>query len=154
MNDFTHDVQDELYQEHILDHNQNPRNKGLLKKYSFTYKDGIFSCGDSIEIFVQVSQGREKTKQDGKHMDFSCIQQIRFQGAGCAISQSAASMLTEKVMGKQLDEIKKLGQDEVLEMMGIHVGATRMKCAMLSLRTLQKGIYLFLNETHENTPRS
>ncbi len=122
---------EELYRENILDHYQNPRNYGRLTDYSFRYQDFNPLCGDQIEIFVKLSPRNR-------------IEKIKFEGQGCAISQAAASLLTAEVKKKSLAEVQKMGQAEVLAWLGVAVGASRLKCALLSLRALQKGIIKYL----------
>jgi nitrogen fixation NifU-like protein len=78
--------------------------------------------------------------RDGK------VDDIRFKGKGCAISQASASMLTEVVKGKTLDEIKALGKPDVLELLGIDPGPTRIKCALLGLKVLKLGVYGYLGQ--------
>jgi nitrogen fixation NifU-like protein len=110
----------------ILEHYKNPLNKGILKKPDITHKEKNPSCGDEIAIFVKL-----KNKK---------IAEIRFDGYGCAISQAASSLITEFVKGKTLDEVLQLSKKEVLELLGIDVAPLRIKCAMLGLRVLQRGI--------------
>jgi nitrogen fixation NifU-like protein len=78
-------------------------------------------------------------------MDFKItdgrIEKVRFSGAGCSISQASASMLCEAVEGKTLDEVRRFGREQVLEMIGIDLGPVRLKCALLALKTLKAGIY-------------
>jgi nitrogen fixation NifU-like protein len=84
-------------------------------------------CGDEIRIDVRVKDDR--------------VSEIRFSGRGCAVSQASASILTEMVEGKTLDEVKAIGRDELLEEIGIPVSPARMKCAMLGLKVLKAGVY-------------
>ena len=116
-----------MYAENILDHYKNPRNYGKLKNPTVMFKDSNPLCGDEVEIQVDLADNK--------------IADIAFFGHGCAISQSSTSMLTQAVKGKSIDELKKLDQDYVVSMLGISIGPTRMKCALLGLRTLQKGIW-------------
>ncbi len=78
--------------------------------------------------------------KDGK------VDDIRFKGKGCAISQASASMLTEVVKGKTLDQIKALGKPDVLELLGIDPGPTRIKCALLGLKVVKLGVYGYLGQ--------
>jgi nitrogen fixation NifU-like protein len=73
--------------------------------------------------------------EDGRVTD------VRFSGVGCSISRAAASMLTEEIKGKTLEEVKQIGREEVLEMLGIELGPVRLKCALLALKTLKVGVY-------------
>lgn len=118
---------EELYREHILDHYKNPRNKGALADYSFKNKQNNPLCGDVIELFVKCSP-------DG------VVQAVTFEGSGCAISQASASLLTEHIKGKTLDELKALSAPDVLELLGVPINEARMKCATLTLKALEHGI--------------
>lgn len=115
---------DDFYRDFILDHYRNPRNFGHLEKPDASAEDMNPLCGDQIRVELQVDGG-------GKVTD------LRFSGKGCAISQASASMLTETVKGKSLEEIAKLPKDVVLENVGIGISPTRMKCAMLGLKVLK-----------------
>jgi len=118
---------DDLYRENILDHYQHPRNRGTLDHPDITYEDSNPLCGDRLRMDIDVKDGR--------------IQKIRFSGHGCSISQAAASMLCEAVEGKTLEEVKRMGRDDVLEMLGIELGPVRLKCGLLALKTLKAGVY-------------
>lgn len=118
---------DDLYRENILEHYKHPRNRGTLEHPDITYEDANPLCGDRVRMDLQVKDGR--------------IEQIRFSGVGCSISQAAASMLCEAVEGKTLDEVKQLTRDDVLEMLGIELGPVRLKCGLLALKTLKAGAY-------------
>jgi nitrogen fixation NifU-like protein len=118
---------DDFYRQNILDHYQNPRNFGTLDKPDISAEDSNPLCGDKIRIDLLVKNGT--------------IEDVRFSGVGCSISRAAASMLTEEVKGKTLEEVKAIGRDEVLEMLGIELGPVRLKCALLALKTLKVGVY-------------
>jgi nitrogen fixation NifU-like protein len=119
---------EDLYREKILDHYQNPRNYGLLDDPDISYEDDNPLCGDVIRIEV-------KLDEEGR------VCQVGFSGEGCAISKAAASMLTERVLGKSLDEIQQISKDDILEMLGIQLGPVRLKCALLSLKVLKAGVH-------------
>ncbi len=118
---------DDFYRQNILDHYQNPRNFGTLDRPDISAEDSNPLCGDKIRIDLRVKDG--------------AIEDVRFSGVGCSISRAAASMLTEEVKGKTLEEVKRIGRDEVLEMLGIELGPVRLKCALLALKTLKVGVY-------------
>ena len=118
---------DDLYRQNILDHYQNPRNFGTLEHPDISAEDSNPLCGDEIRIDLRVKDG--------------VIEDVRFSGKGCSISRAAASMLTEEVRGKTLEEVKRIGKDDVLEMLGIELGPVRLKCALLALKTLKVGVY-------------
>jgi nitrogen fixation protein NifU and related proteins len=118
---------DSIYRELILDHNKNPRNKGTLDSPQFTYEDVNPLCGDEIRMDVQTDGDR--------------VTEIRFSGRGCAISQAAASILTEMVDGQTLDDVKAISREDLLDELGVPISPARMKCAMLGLKVLKAGIY-------------
>ncbi len=119
---------DDLYREVILDRFKNPQKRGTLDPHDYSYEDDNPLCGDRIRIDLRVdSQGK--------------VTEAAFSGTGCAISQASADLLTESIVGKSLDEIKKLGKDDVLGMLGIELGPVRLKCALLSLKVLKAGVY-------------
>ena len=115
---------DDFYRDYILDHYRNPRNFGRIENADATAEDLNPLCGDQIRMDIKLDPG-------GK------IQDVKFSGKGCAISQASASMLTESVRGKSLSEIATLPKEAVLENVGIGISPTRMKCAMLGLKVLK-----------------
>ena len=116
----------ELYKENILDHYKNPRNKKVLRNYSFTHQEHNPLCGDEIRCYVLLNHTTIK--------DFS------FTGQGCAISQAAASLLGEEIKGKPINQIQTLGPWDVYNLLGIPISHTRSKCALLALKTIQRGL--------------
>jgi nitrogen fixation protein NifU and related proteins len=114
------------YREYILDHYRDPRNYGTLEHPDVHSEDANPLCGDRLSMDLQVEDGR--------------VTAVRFQGRGCAISQASASMLSEQIEGKTLDEVIALGKDDVLESLGIPISPARTKCAFLSLRVLHGGL--------------
>jgi nitrogen fixation NifU-like protein len=119
---------DDLYREIILDHYRHPRHKGELENPSHTFQDDNPLCGDRIRIDLKVN-------------DQNVIDQVAFNGEGCAISQASASMLTEMLQGKTLDEAKALSKQDILDALGIELGPARLKCALLSLKVLKGAVY-------------
>ncbi len=119
---------DDLYREQIIDRYKHPRARGTLEPHDYSYEDDNPLCGDRIRIDVRVGE-------DGR------IAQAAFSGSGCAISQASADLLTESVVGKTLEEVKRLGKDDILELLGIELGPVRLKCALLSLKVLKAGVY-------------
>jgi len=118
---------DDLYRQDILDHSQNPRNFGVLERPDISAEDSNPLCGDKIRMDLKVKDGT--------------IEDVKFTGVGCSISRAAASMLTEEIKGKTLEEVKQIGREEILEMLGIELGPVRLKCALLALKTLKVGVY-------------
>jgi nitrogen fixation NifU-like protein len=117
-----------LYRENILEHYKRPHNftppASELERVDLEFHDLNPLCGD--ELTVQLTVGEEGRIED-----------IRFSGHGCAISQAAASMTSDEVKGMKIDELLKLDREFVLELLGIDISATRMKCALLSLKVLK-----------------
>ena len=118
---------DQFYREYILDHYKNPRNFGRLENPDVSHEELNPLCGDVIGIDLRVKDGR--------------IDDVRFHGRGCAISQASASLLTERIKGMSLEEAKKIGKEDVLDELGIEISAARIKCALLSLKVLKAGAY-------------
>ena len=117
---------DDLYRQYILEHYREPHNHGHLEHPDIHAADTNPLCGDRIEIDLAVRNGR--------------VEEVRFNGRGCAISQASASMLTDKIEGATLDELRALGPQDILEMLGVEIGPARQRCAMLALRVLHQGI--------------
>jgi nitrogen fixation NifU-like protein len=122
----------DIYKDIILDHYRNPRNFGDLPNPDVRAKDSNPLCGDIIEMQLKIKDSK--------------VEDLRFKGRGCAISQASASMLTEVVKGKTLDEVKALGKSDVLDLLGIDPGPTRIKCALLGLKVIKLGVYGYLGQ--------
>jgi nitrogen fixation protein NifU and related proteins len=118
----------DYYREYILDHYRNPRNYGKLDRPNAHAEDSNPLCGDQLAIDLEVEDDR--------------VTAVRFQGRGCAISQAAASMLSEMIEGKTVEEVVQLGKDDVLDALGIPISPARTKCAFLSLRVLHRSLAL------------
>ena len=116
----------EMYKENILDHFKNPRNFGKLSGAQASAKEVNTLCGDEITVEIKVKAGE--------------ISDVKFHGQGCAISQAAASILTEEVKGKRIEEVLKLEKEDILKMLGIPISPTRLKCALLSLYAIKNSI--------------
>ncbi|MCZ2122203.1 MAG: SUF system NifU family Fe-S cluster assembly protein [Anaerolineales bacterium] len=119
---------DDLYREVIIEHYKNPGYRGKLDPHNISFADNNPLCGDHIQIDLRVSAE-------------GIVTDARFDGHGCAISQASADLLLETVIGKSLDEIKRLNKNDVLEILGIDLGPVRLKCALLSLKVLKAGVY-------------
>ena len=128
---------DDFYRENILDHYRNPRNKGRLDNPTHMHEEHNPLCGDVIHIDLHVN-------------DEDVIEEVRFEGDGCAISQASASMLTEMIQGKTLEEAKQVSKEDILEALGIDIGPVRLKCALLSLKVLKAGVYGLADWTGED----
>ncbi len=121
-------MDDELYRENILDHYKHPHNWSPpapeLGHFDLEFHDLNPLCGDELTVRLAVAK-------DGR------IQDVRFSGHGCAISQAAASMASDEIKGMDVAEVLKLDRSFVLELLGIDISATRIKCALLSLKVLK-----------------
>lgn len=119
---------EDLYREVIIDHYKNPLYRGKLEPHDISFEDDNPLCGDHIRIDLRIDK-------DGR------VNEARFDGHGCAISQASADLLTESIIGKPLDEIKNLNKQNILDLLGIDLGPVRLKCALLSLKVLKAGVY-------------
>ena len=117
-------MDDSLYREEILDHYKRPRNWGPMDAPDLEFEDVNPLCGDELRVMLRVGE-------DG------LIEDVRFDGHGCAISQAAASMVSEEVKGMKAEDLLRLDRDVVLDLLGIQISATRLKCALLSLKVLK-----------------
>ncbi len=123
----------DIYREIILDYYRNPRNYGIIENPDIFRHESNPLCGDDLEMYINVKDNK--------------ISDAKFIGKGCAISQASASMLTELIMGKDFDYVKKLSKQEILESLGLpDLGPARIKCALLSLKVLKYGIYVYFAE--------
>jgi nitrogen fixation protein NifU and related proteins len=120
---------DQLYREVILDHYKNPRGHGELEDADAHAEGQNPLCGDEVTIFVRFGG------------DGDTIEDVRFEGRGCAISQAATSMLTELVKGRKATEVATLPKDELLEEIGIPLTPVRLKCAILGLGVLKVALH-------------
>ena len=120
-------MEDELYREHILDHYKRPRNAGRVEGATHEARELNPTCGDSIELTLKLD---------------ACdrVEDVKFAGRGCAVSQASVSLLTERIKGRPLADVLAIGEKDILSMLGVEVGPMRMKCAMLSLRTLSSAL--------------
>jgi nitrogen fixation NifU-like protein len=115
---------DDLYREEILSHYKRPHNWGPMDRPDLEFEDNNPLCGDELRVMLRVDDG-------------GIIQDIRFDGHGCAISQAAASMASDEVKGMAVADLLKLDRQFILDLLGIDISATRMKCALLSLKVLK-----------------
>jgi nitrogen fixation NifU-like protein len=115
---------DELYREQILEHYKRPHNFGRLDDPDLEFEDNNPFCGDEQRVTMRLDdEGR--------------VAEIAFEGQGCAISTAATSLLTDELVGKTRGELLALPKEEVLDLLGIEISATRMKCAMLGLKVVK-----------------
>ncbi len=120
---------DQLYREIILDHYKNPRGHGVMEDADAEAEGMNPLCGDEVSIYVSFGE-------DGETID-----EVKFSGRGCAISQAATSMLTEMVAGRKASEIAALPKEALLDELGIPLTPVRLKCAILGLSTLKLALH-------------
>ncbi len=115
---------DDLYREEILQHYKRPHHWGVMEQPDLEAEDNNPLCGDELKVMLRVD-------------DAGVVQDVRFDGHGCAISQASASMASDEVIGMKVDDVIRLDKSFVLDLLGIDISATRMKCALLSLKVLK-----------------
>jgi nitrogen fixation protein NifU and related proteins len=114
---------DALYRDYILEHYKNPRNFGELEPHDLEFHDYNPLCGDELGVHIRV--------EDGK------VAELRFHGQGCAISQAAASITSDELVGMSLEDVGDLSAEWAIEQLGIDISATRRKCALLGLKVMR-----------------
>jgi nitrogen fixation NifU-like protein len=114
---------DDLYRDYILEHYRRPHNFGVLEGPTATFEGSNPLCGDRITMQMTVRDG--------------IVEEIGFTGRGCAISQASASLLTDEVKGKPVEQVAELAASDLLDLLGIEISPARLKCAMLSYDSLQ-----------------
>lgn len=117
-------MDDALYREEILEHYKRPHNWGELEEPDLVFEDTNPLCGDELKVMLRVGEG-------------GTVEDVRFSGHGCAISQASASMISDEIKGMQVDQLLRMDRATILDMLGIEISATRMKCALLSLKVLK-----------------
>ncbi len=119
---------DDLYRQIIIERYKDPLYRGTLDPHDITFEDENPLCGDLVRIDLRVdAQGK--------------VVEVAFSGHGCAISQASADLLLEAVIGKSVEELKNLTKQDILDLLGIELGAVRLKCALLPLKVLKAGVY-------------
>lgn len=121
-------MMNDFYRENILDHGMNPRNRGVLDPATIDVEASNPLCGDHLRLTLRLDEHNRVTE-------------LAWDGKGCAISQAAASMLGEEILGKTLAEIRQIDKQDVFDMLGIPLSMNRVKCGLLSLKVLTIGLY-------------
>jgi len=119
---------EDFYRELIIERFKTPHFRGELDPNDITYEDDNPTCGDHIRIDVRVDENQ-------------IVTEAVFSGEGCAISQASADLMLESIIGKSIEDVKELAKEDILEMLGIELGPTRLKCALLPLKVLKAGVY-------------
>jgi len=119
---------EDFYRELIIERYKTPHYRGVLDPNDISYEDDNPACGDHIQIDVRLDEE-------------GVVTEALFSGEGCAISQASADLLIESIIGKNIEEIKEVGKEDILENLGIELGPVRLKCALLPLKVLKAGIY-------------
>ena len=117
---------DDLYRDYILEHYRRPHHFGVLEAPTSSYEGANPLCGDRITMQLGIRDG--------------VVAEIAFTGRGCAISQASASLLTDEIMGMPVEKAEAFRADDLLELLGIDISPARLKCAMLSLETLEHAL--------------
>ncbi|MEM3437491.1 MAG: SUF system NifU family Fe-S cluster assembly protein [Nitrososphaerales archaeon] len=125
----------DMYAKMIIDLYRHPMNYGKIKNPDIKTQDTNPICGDIIEIQIKLNEGR--------------VKEVKFNGKGCAISQASASLLTEMIKGKKIDELLKMDKKDILNALGIEISPVRLKCALLPLKVLKMGIYSYLGKSNK-----
>ena len=123
-----------IYREILLEYYKNPRNFHEMKDSDIHKFDSNPTCGDEVEVFIKLKDKKEKDPT---------IEKLSFKGKGCVICMATTSMLMEELEGKKLLEIKSMDDKTITQMLDIKLTPTRLKCAMLSLVAIKKGIFEF-----------
>ena len=113
---------DDLYRDYILEHYRHPHNFGILEAPTASYEGSNPLCGDRITMMLGISAG--------------VVREVAFTGRGCAISQASASLLTDEIKGKTVQEVEKITPDDLLDLIGVEISPARLKCELLSLDTV------------------
>ncbi len=119
---------DDLYREIIIERYKSPQFRGELDPHDISFEDENPLCGDQIRIDLRVDPS-------------GTVTEAAFSGHGCAISQASVDLLLESIIGKTVEDIRRLNKQDVLDLIGIELGPVRLKCALLSLKVLKGGVY-------------
>ena len=124
----------DMYRDLILEHHRYPHNFGTLDPHDVSQEEHNPLCGDRIRLDLRIVDNK--------------IAEVAFSGKGCAVSQAAASMLTDELIGMDLDQVRQYGKAELLDLIGLPLdkNPVRLKCALLSLKALKVGVYRYLGQ--------
>ncbi|MEL7336236.1 MAG: Fe-S cluster assembly sulfur transfer protein SufU [Planctomycetota bacterium] len=128
----------DIYEEHVLDHYEDPYHRGELATATHGDEGKNPLCGDVIQVAIRLGDDKR-------------VEEAWFDGQGCVISQASASMLIEKIEGKTVEEIKEFSANEMLELFGPQLTPNRQKCCLLSWRVLQSALHSPLNDVDDDS---
>ncbi len=125
--------EEEIYQEHILEHYEEPYHRGRCPRATHAHEEDNPLCGDFIHVELHIDpQG--------------VVREAYFDGEGCCISQAAASMLMEQIEGKTVEEVEQFRAEDMLRLFGVRLTPNRQKCCLLSWKVVQQALYSPLKE--------
>lgn len=130
--------EEEIYQEHILDHYESPHHRGSCPGVTHAHEDDNPLCGDVVRLELRIDPAGGQ------------IQQAWFQGDGCCISQASASMLVERIEGQTLEEVQQFRAEDMLDLFGARLTPNRQKCCLLSWRVLQAALHSPVGSTRSS----
>jgi len=124
----------DMYRDLILEHHRYPHNFGTLDPHDVSQEEHNPLCGDRIRLDLRIVDGK--------------ITEVAFSGKGCAVSQASASMLTDELIGMDIERARQYGKDDLLDLIGLPLdkNPVRLKCALLSLKALKVGVYRYLGQ--------
>jgi len=131
--------EEEIYQEHVLDHYEDPYHRGHCERPTHSHEDDNPLCGDVVRVELRIGPG-------------GTIEDAWFDGDGCCISQASASMLMEKIEGKTVDEVKDFTAQQMLDLFGARLTPNRQKCCLLSWRVVQSALYSPVDGRQQDSP--
>lgn len=129
----------DIYAERIIQHWEKPHNKGKLENASIAKHEENVSCGDQLTMYLRINDGK--------------VEDVRFEGDGCAISMGSTSIMTDFIKGKTLKEIEKMDKKTVFEATGIEPGPARVHCATLPLRAIKEAVFEFENKKEDESTK-
>lgn len=128
-----------IYAEEIVAQYEHPHNKGRIANPSTSFHEYNPTCGDDITVYMNIKDGR--------------VSDVKFDGSGCAISVASASMLTDELKGKSVEEVEKLDVHYLIDLIGIDPGPARLKCATISLKAAKKGLFLYQHKEVDDSTK-
>jgi len=134
MVDYEDQDEQQIFLEQLMDNYKNPQNIGKIKGYTFFRHQKNASCGDTFDLFVKLDENKNK------------IIDVKYTGDGCAISTASFSLLSQKLIGMNFEDAKKLTDKDIYELLGIKISPGRINCAMLSINTFVNGVKDFEKE--------